>query len=384
MSSITTELLKERTGLEIKFSTLEELYALQDALTELLPPRTVPKETGVEDSPSPTEAVEKPKKVKKATKAVPKETDLLAPADADATGGSAPTLGATDSLRDAKHRLQVLNPALCVGRKIDEDNVLVGTRPGDEGAKGKVFPEIQCSRKPIAGARLCANCVKKETECHADADKVPKGWYGRLDEPLFSKAYVVGCEWFWSKYPEGIEGARPDASSAPAVTTKEKTKKASKKAVAVVEPEVVAETVAVVAEEAPKVKKASKKAKAEEEPEVKVEAVVEVETVAVVAEEAPKVKKASKKPKAEETTTEEATKPAKASKATVADSSSARDVEWVTFMHEGVPLIRNTKTGNCYQCDRAHHRLEDMVCRDKYEGKWRKGRLDPYAEEDDE
>ena len=53
-------------------------------------------------------------------------------------------------------------------------------------------------------------------------------------------------------------------------------------------------------------------------------------------------------------------------------------------MHEGVPLIRNTKSNNCYQCDLTKHRLEERVQRDKYEGKWRKGRLDAYAEEDEE
>ncbi len=215
---------------------------------------------------------------------------------------------------------------------------------------------------------------------------MPKQWYGRLDEPLFAKAYVVGCEWFWSKYPEGIEGARPDASVAPVV----KVKKAPK-----AEP---------VAEKAPKVKKAKKpeaEAPADEAPADEAPA-DEAPADEAPAEEAPaeetpvkakkpKKEKASKAVAEPEATAEEAeeapakpVKPAKATKATVADTSAARDVEWVSFMHEGVPLIRNTKTNNCYQCDLKEHRLEDMVQRDKYEGKWRKGRLDPYAEEDEE
>ena len=80
----------------------------------------------------------------------------------------------------------------------------------------------------------------------------------------------------------------------------------------------------------------------------------------------------------------ETVKAKKSKKTSVAADGGAKAVEWVTFLSDGIPLIRNTKTGNVYQCDRTKHRLEDMVQRDKFEGKWRDGRLDPYANEEDE
>jgi hypothetical protein len=405
MSSLTREIIEERTGLKVKFKTEEQLYALLDLLTELLPKRVAAAEAADADAAE----AEKPKKVKKAKKAAATsdaDSDLLAPVDASAATGDVPTLGATDSLRFNKYRLATLDAAHCVGRKIDEANTIVGTCPGDDGANGKVFPEIQCSKKPIPGSRLCAVCAKNEAEYLANPSKTGR-WRGRLDEPLFHRSFVVGCDWFWSKYPEGIEGARRPADDSASSTAAEKPKKVKKakavetapapapaEAEAAVEAEPIAETEPV-AEKPKKVKKAKAVETAPAPAEPVAEAATEAEPVA---EKPKKVKKA----KAVEPAPAPAPAPAEAEtdstsdaeaaapvakpvrKASVAVAGASKDVEWVTFISDGVVLIRHTKTGNVYQCDRSKHRLEDMVLRDKHEGKWRDGRLDPYADEDDE
>jgi hypothetical protein len=374
-ATIETEL-----DLKVKFTSVEQAYDLLALLKALLPKKEKLAVEAAEDSvpmaAAKADKAAKPKKVKKATTVTADEAELLAPADADVAGGDVPTLGATDEFRGNKYRLQALNPALCVARKIDEANPIVGTRPGDEGAKGKVFPETQCSKKPIAGGLMCATCAKKETEYLADTEKVPKGWYGRLDEPLFHKAYVVGCDWFLTKYPSGIEGAA--AAAAPTKSKKDKAPKAAAPA----------------EEAAPAPPKKAKKAP-KAEPEEAAEAAEEVV-------EAPAPAKKSKKDKApkaapaaeaaEEEVEEAPAPPAKkpeaapkpSKKATVASSGAAKEAEWVTFFADGTLLIRHSKTGNVYQCDQSKHRLEDMVQRDKFEGKWRGGRLDPYGEEDED
>jgi hypothetical protein len=219
---ITREFIKTQTGLKIKFNTEEQLYALLDLLTAHLPPRAAP------------EPVTKPK-IKKAKKVT---SAILEPVDAD-TSVSAPTvtLGATDSLRDNKYRVQVLNPELCLARKIDKENPVPGTRLGDIGAKIKFYPELQCSKRPVTGGALCTICARKEAEYLGDITKVPDAWFGRLDEPLFAKAGVVGCDAFWAKYPTGVpEASAPAASPTeePAVATAaEKPKKVKKAKVAV-------------------------------------------------------------------------------------------------------------------------------------------------------
>jgi hypothetical protein len=391
MSGITKDSIKAATGCKVKFKTDEELYALLAYLSSALAPKKEAK------APKESKAPKEPKEPK-APKA--KAAKLLEPVDADAESStSAPTLGATDALRANKYRVQVLNPALCVARKIDEDNPLAGSRPDDEGSKGKIFPELQCSKKPVAGCLLCTTCAKKEAEYLADPSKPLKRWYGRLDEPMYDHALVVGCEAFYKKYPAGL----PDAPvSAPA----EKPKKASKaaKVAAVVEEMTAAEPAAT---KEPKKAKKAKAPKAEEpattqEPattEPVAEAVDEAPKEPATAKKAkaPKAKPAAKptasdaedsesEPESEAEPKPKAKAPAPESKVkkSVSVSSSARSVEWVTFMSDGVPLIRHTGTGNVYQCDTSKHTLEEMVCRDKYEGKWRDGALDAYIEEDEE
>ena len=345
MSTLTSEFIKAETGFKLKFDSYEELYPLYDLLTTHLPARAVPAEAGAE----------KPKKVKKAKKVSDTEAELLVPADVTETGGDLPTLGATDPFRNSKYRLAALDPSHCMARKIDEASPIAGTRPGDDGANGKVFPEMQCSKKAVPGSRLCATCAKKEAECLADTSKVPKGWYGRLDEPLFHKSFVVGCDWFLTKYPAGIAEA---PVSAEAASEKPKKVKKDKKADTT---NALAEAAAAPAEVAA--------------------APAEAAAAPVVA--APlKVKKAKKVAIVESEAAPEVAPVTK--KTSVAADGPAKDVEWVTFLSDGIPLIRHIKTGNVYQCDRAKHRLEDMVQRDKYEGKWRDGRLDAYANEEDE
>jgi chemotaxis protein histidine kinase CheA len=438
--SLTYEFIKEQIGLKVKFKTEEQLYALLDLLTAHLPPRAAP------------EPVTKPK-IKKAKKAT---SAILEPVDAD-TSVSMPavTLGAMDSLRDNKYRLQVLNPELCLARKIDKENPVPGTRPGDIGAKIKFYPELQCSKRPVAGGSLCTICARKEAEYLGDTSKVNHGWFGRLDEPLFAKAGVVGCDAFWAKYPEGVaEASVPaplhtqesvTAAATAAATAAEKPKKVKKaKVVAAAE-----EPVAAVASQEPEKSKKVKKVKVAAEPDaaapdaaaqepvaekskkvkkvkvaaapdaaapdaaapdaaapdaaaqepvaekpkkvkkVKVAAVPDAVAQEPVAEKPKKVKKvkvaaapdaAAPDAAAQEPVAEKSKKVKKA----VATNGTATAVEWITFLHEGIPLIRHTKTNNCYQCDRSKHRLEEMVMRDKFEGKWREGRLDPYAEEDEE
>jgi hypothetical protein len=361
MSILTTEFIEARTGFKLKFSSYEELYPLYDLLKAHLPKRSAAAAAPPMVAAAEEPAAEKPKK-KKAKTVSAAEAELLAPADADDTGGDPPTLGATDPFRSNKYRLAALDPAHCVARKIDEANPIAGTRPGDDGANGKVFPETQCSKKATPGGRLCTTCAKKEVEYLADTAKVPKGWYGRLDEPLFHKAFVVGCEWFLTKYPAGIAEAPVSAAAA------EKPKKPKKPA---------AEPVPEAATAAEKPKKTKKAAAAEPTPEAEPEP--------AVAAKPPKAKKAAiAEPEVAAEPEPVAAKPPKAKKASVAADGAPKDIEWITFLSDGVPLIRNTKSGNVYQCDRTKHRLEDMVQRDKYEGKWRDGRLDAYADEEDE
>jgi hypothetical protein len=179
---------------------------------------------------------------------------------------------------------------------------------------------------------------------------------------MYAKARIIGSEWFLTKYPAGIAEAPITVAATSAATVEPTKAKKAKKPAAESEPDTAVEPVAVPV----KAKKAKKPAA--EPPES-----TATETTPV------KMKKA-----VVESDSAAVTKPVKVKKASVAADGDAHSVEWVTFVFDGTPLVRHTKTGNVYQCDRTKHRLEDMVQRDKYEGKWRDGRLDPYADEDDE
>ena len=66
----------------------------------------------------------------------------------------------------------------------------------------------------------------------------------------------------------------------------------------------------------------------------------------------------------------------------VAAAEEPKTVEWITFLHLGHPRIRNVKTGNVYQVDDTKGTLEEMVLRDKYEGRWIEGALNEFADEE--
>ena len=131
-----------------------------------------------------------------------------APANA---GAGEPT---ADPLRTHSSRLATVDATLCQARKIDEKNPIVGTRKEDDGANGMFYPEKQCGKKPVPGQKLCATCAKKE-EAVKNTDKADKTWYGRLDEPLYWNAKVVGCKHFFDKYPEGIKSDATTRVAAP-------------------------------------------------------------------------------------------------------------------------------------------------------------------------
>ena len=220
-----------------------------------------------------------------------------------------------DPLRTHSSRLAIVDATLCQGRRIDEKNPIVGTRKDDDGANGMFYPEKQCTKKPLPGQKLCAICAKKD-EASKATTTVDKTWYGRLDEPLFHNAKVVGCKHFFEKYPTGLKG---DATA----TT------------AAVIPATVTETPVTATVIVPAKTKAKAKAK------------VAVEAVAVT-------------------------------------SVAPIEVEWITFLHEGKPHIRNTKNSKVYLCDMSKATREESVVSDNFVGRWADGALNKFAQEDDE
>jgi hypothetical protein len=272
------------------------------------------------------EAVAETKKPRKAktTKATAKvENELLIPVDAEvptatavatavanavATAVATEAQVADDPLRGHSSRLAVVDATLCQGRRIDEKNPIVGTRKDDEGSNGMFYPEKQCSKKPTPGQKLCNICAKKD-EVAKTTTTVDKTWYGRLDEPLYHNAKIVGCKHFFEKYPTGLKNDPTTHAAVPEV---------------------------VVAKKAKKAKVAGKK---------------EADTEAV---------------------------------AVALTSVAPKTVEWITFLHEGKPHIRNTSDGKVYMCDLSKSTREDSVVSENFVGRWTDGALDKFATEDDE
>ena len=161
-------------------------------------------------------AAAKPKIVRKAKAA---KAELLAPVDAAPVVAAVvtPSSTADDPLKNHKYRLQAIDAALCMARKIDLKNPIPGTRKGDEGATKMYWPEKQCSRKPLPGQALCKQCAEKEEDVKAEREY--KDWYGRLDQPIIHTAMVIGCGQFFEKYPKGLLNdpttAPPPAAVAP-------------------------------------------------------------------------------------------------------------------------------------------------------------------------
>ena len=279
--------------------------------------------------------LKKPSKGKKAP--TDAEAALLVPVDADMPSGPVTALKPhQDAYSGHPTRLSVLDVALCVARKIDENAIIPGTNIGEPGANGKFYGEKQCTRKPKEG-KLCTICAKKDKEAKAEPEKNINGWYGRLDEELYWKAFVIGCKHFFVRYPKGIAG---DPTTAPA---------------SVQEP-----IPASVPASAPAPAPASEPLPSN------------------VSDESPKVKKIpQKRVKKAVALIESAIEP----KESVAVDCDIKECEWKTMFHNGMALIRNLKNGNVYQANSDFSTREEMVMKDKFEGRWIDGELNSYAEE---
>jgi hypothetical protein len=79
-----------------------------------------------------------------------------------------------------------------------------GTHKNEGGVK-KFHPEGQCSSAPTTGNALCAKCQEQEALAIA-GKRDSKKWFGRLDQPMYEFAAVVGCKQFFDYYPTGIKG----------------------------------------------------------------------------------------------------------------------------------------------------------------------------------
>lgn len=262
----------------------------------------------------------------------PDEKALLAPVDAPAAAAAAASstglyVDAADYLHTHKYRLQSIDSARCLGRKIDEKNPIVGTRKEDEGSNGMVWPEKQCTKPALAGALLCKFCSEKCDDVKA-GKPAHKQWYGRLDEPMYGRAMIIGCGHYNAKYPHGIPS---DPSTAPP-------------------------SAAVVAAPAA-VTPAPKKATA---------------TTAA--------KKTPAAPKKASTTTAKTAAGAGVQETVASTEQPSIEAEWVTFLHKGKPVIRNLKTNLVYEVDQNKPDYEEMVQRDKCLGRWTEDEtIDPYG-----
>jgi len=292
-----------------------------------------------------------------ATAAVPKPVaapttiaSLLAAAAAKAPAASKVAkvtlpVNATDSLKDHKYRLQTLDPLYCRGRKVNEKMPIPGTAPSDADSNGQVYAELQCPKKVKKGELLCEACKEKDDEHKADPTKYAKRWWGRLDEPMYPRAMVVGCHHSFEKYPYGIPGdsttAAPEAwlGANPAIVKKykAKTKTVEKKAVA---------TVAAAAAAAAVAAAPAAVGGAGAPPEV---------VAALIAA------------------------------ATTAGPSA--DESWGPYLHECRLHVYEKATGKCYlaKTDDSYATYEEMKDADQYMGRYDAATdtLDPYGEEDD-
>lgn len=327
--------------------TAEQRAAIFAHLSSAVAAAPAPAPAPAAPAPAPDAPAEEKKKAPKkatTTKSKAPEDPLLAPPDA-VPGAPAPAApapapasaaDAADPLRNHKYRLQEINHDLCMGRKIDEDNPIVGTRKGDDGANGMFWPEKQCSKKPLPGQKLCKICAEKDNDVKA-GKPAHKQWYGRLDEPLYANAKVIGCKHFFEKYPHGLKNdptTAPGAAPAPAA--------------AAPAPAPAAAPAPAPAEEKPKAKTTKVKAKKSAEP---------------------------------------ASAPAPVTESVANTSAPATEAEWVAFFHGGKSLARNTKTGKVYVADLTKgDSVEETVQRDKCVGAWVNGAIDPTGavDSDDE
>jgi hypothetical protein len=334
-------------------------------------------ESFVQTPTTTTILVEKAKKPRKATavkdaKKVAEEAALLAPAESAATAEATATAPAEatataeavvevaappvktgaggalantfdDPLRHHKYRIATYDTTLCVARKTDEKNPIVGTRPGDEGSKKMFYPEKQCSKKPLAGGALCKLCSEKDVASKANQEV--KAWYGRLDEPLHPQAYVVGSECFYTKYPQGLLN---DPTTRPPI--------AAGGAVVAVAAVAASET------KATKVTKVTKVTKAKKAP-----AKGTVVTVVTVAAK-------------EAASAEAVVETADSAVESVAVETAPEIIRHVIFLHKGKSYVRDAKNGNVYT-HKVMTTAAETVRSENYAGRWMDGEIKPYEDE---
>jgi hypothetical protein len=294
-------------------------------------------EPAVEAPPVLTPLEVKEKKIRKTNAAIAAATGTAATGTADAAAAAAAAITGGDPWRTHPSRLAVINPKCCMGRRINEKNPLVGTRPGDTGSnRGKVFPETQCISEPVPGSKLCAGCAAKDAAFKANPNTKDESWYGRLDEEsLYPRAKIVGCKYFLDKYPNGIhdDSFRPGAAtgtSAAAVVT----------AVGAAEPK----------------KRGPKKAAA---------------TAATAANAA--------------TAATAASVPGTAvTFKTAAVDIAPVNATYKSFMHEGRLHIRNLETNKVYYANIANNSPEENAVKEQYVGRWADGTVDLIDDSDDE
>jgi hypothetical protein len=234
-----------------------------------------------------------------------------------------------DPYKTHKYRLQTLDPTKCMGRKCVNTHLVVGTRTEDKaiGANGRIYIEFQCGNLPANPglSPLCETHLNREAKYKTDMNKVWPEWFGRHDETeLYHNSRIIGSGYFFNKYPKGLTN---DPMTAPPVNE------------LILEPELPSGD-----------EKVPAKAKAKRGPKVKVAAPVDPPKESVAVNIAPK------------------------------------EVEWISFKHEGRMHIRNVQTGSVYWIDPTKKKSTpaEMAVKERYVGKWIDGALDTLADTDDD
>jgi hypothetical protein len=306
---LTKAVLCLGTGMPIPPSILDGLRALVPAAVPVA-------DAPVDDAPAPV----KEKKVRKTAKAAAAAGEAPAATDVAPAADAAPAATGGDPWRTHPSRLQTIDSNRCLGRRIDVEKPIVGTRQGDTGAnKGMIFPERQCSRKPTPGSKLCASCATKDATYKADPTVNDSSWQGRLDENvIYPRAKIVGSEHFLKKYPNGIHDDifRPNGAAAAA-------------------------------------------------------AVVVAPASGTATKRAPK--KAVTAAAASVATTD-----------TVAADVAPVTAKWRSFLYEGRTHIRNLETNKVYYADIAKATPEMNAVADQYVGRWVDDRVEICGDSDDE
>lgn len=85
------------------------------------------------------------------------------------------------------------DPALCLGRRTDDDHC-------DRRWTPFVYGSYQCKSSPVAGSDLCATCRRREAKNAEIDDTTRSGWNGRVsDDELPADSHMAGSTWFHTK-----------------------------------------------------------------------------------------------------------------------------------------------------------------------------------------